>query len=102
MTRMLWACGIALMLATGAGCTTLAHPYDYCGPVYDDCGGSCDTLARAGSVLYPGGEMAPAVIGEGEVIMDEAATSMDGVVYEDSADGEITYETAQGEPHLAP
>src|SRR3972149_1711971 len=38
------------LVAFCAGCTMCCHPYDYCGPVYDNCG-QCGSGARAGSIL---------------------------------------------------
>ena len=52
---------IALLLAT-AGCRMCCHPYDYCGPVYEDRGcQSCGSQTRAGSILA-GGPLAAAPV----------------------------------------
>ena len=52
MFRMALSLGVAAVLLAVAGCTMCCHPYDYCGPVYDDCGcHSCSPCYRAGSVL---------------------------------------------------
>jgi hypothetical protein len=44
--------GILVVLAFSTGCTMCCHPYDNCGPVYDDssCGSYCSNV-RAGSIL---------------------------------------------------
>ena len=52
MFRMALGLGVVAVLLAVAGCTMCCHPYDYCGPVYDDCGyHSCSPCSRAGSVL---------------------------------------------------
>lgn len=51
MFRMALSLGVVAVLLIVAGCTMCCHPYDYCGPVYDDCGQSCSPCYRAGSVL---------------------------------------------------
>jgi hypothetical protein len=52
MFRMALSLGVVAVLLTIAGCTMCCHPYDYCGPVYGDCGcNSCSPCCRTGSVL---------------------------------------------------
>jgi hypothetical protein len=52
MFRIAMGLGITIVLLVAAGCTMCCHPNDYCGPVYDSCGGqSCSMYHRAGSIL---------------------------------------------------
>jgi|GEM_PF-1238609 len=78
---------ISLLTAT-VGCRMCAHPYDYCGPLYQgDCGGvPCDPCARAGSILSPplhlpghGQVIVEGDVIEGETIIRSQPTHRPGV-----------------------
>lgn len=58
MWRMVavWAGG--LMVLSLAGCTMCCHPYDHCGPVYENGCHSC-SQGRVGSILEGGEELLP-------------------------------------------
>jgi len=52
MVGKLGILGAAIVLAAATGCTMCCHPYDECGPVYDEASGrSYCTSVRAGSIL---------------------------------------------------
>ena len=52
MLRIAMGLSVAAALLAATGCTMCCHPYDYCGPVYDSCGGHpCSLYYRAGSIL---------------------------------------------------
>ena len=55
MVRTIFALCMVALLAVTAGCRVCAHPYDYCGPLFDGQGGQycCCPNARAGSILSP-------------------------------------------------
>jgi hypothetical protein len=77
--------GIAAILACATGCTMCCHPYDNCGPVYDDsCGQPYCSSARAGSILEKG----DAVAASEEVLEENAASVSSATEYEATAESE--------------
>jgi hypothetical protein len=59
---------VAVCLLSATGCTMCCHPYDNCGPVYDEASGrSYCSQSRAGSIL-DGGAAKPAAVDTNEVI----------------------------------
>jgi hypothetical protein len=77
--------GILTLLSFTTGCTMCCHPYDNCGPVFDNsCGSFCST-ARAGSILEGGTPQVKA----------------DPFVPEETTEGLQEVPTT-GEPQLAP
>ena len=75
MRRALLSVAALALLAPGAGCTTCASPYDYCGPTFSgECGDGCDFHARRGSVFAP----ADIAVTTGEVMVSEPAAEMYG------------------------
>jgi hypothetical protein len=59
---------VAVCLLSATGCTMCCHPYDNCGPVYDEASGrSYCTQSRAGSIL-DGGAAKPAAANSEEII----------------------------------
>jgi hypothetical protein len=66
---------VVAVLFFAAGCTMCCHPYDKCGPVYDDCSGHpyCSS-GRAGSIL----ENPPAHV-EGAAIEEVVEGNSDSV-----------------------
>jgi hypothetical protein len=62
MFRAALGLGLVAVLVAFTGCTMCCHPYDRCGPVYDQGCSSCSG-ARAGSILEGGvSESMPAQI----------------------------------------
>jgi hypothetical protein len=54
MLEKLGILGVLALLILSSGCTMCCHPYDQCGPVYEDsCGAFCSNT-RAGSILDGG------------------------------------------------
>jgi hypothetical protein len=53
MFRTALGLGLAAAFVASTGCTMCCHPYDRCGPVYDQGCSSCSG-ARAGSILAGG------------------------------------------------
>jgi hypothetical protein len=69
MLKKIGLLGVAVVLAVAAGCTMCCHPYDYCGPVYDDsCGEPYCSNVRAGSILESG----PAHVAGDEAVEENA------------------------------
>jgi hypothetical protein len=128
MRRVMFAwAGIGLLLLA-VGCSMCAHPYDYCGPVYDgpctSCGacgggcgpcgdgaacgqgcGSCSVDGRADDKCYPCVTRAGSVLGgaagvvPGDVALEgEAPTAGAPVVQQPPAEGPAVGAAPGGEP----
>jgi hypothetical protein len=60
--------GIIVLLVSSSGCTMCCHPYDNCGPVFDEASGrSYCSQTRAGSILE-GGAAQPAPASSEQII----------------------------------
>jgi hypothetical protein len=102
MLRKIGLLGVAVVLAVAAGCTMCCHPYDNCGPVYDDsCGEPYCSNVRAGSILESG----PARVAHDEAVEEnaEAVSSNDRAPAAESEPRRLSAaDRSAGEKNVAP